>query len=189
VGGLAVALALQDTLSNLFAGLHLLMDKPIRVGDYVRLETGQEGHVVDIGWRTTRIRMPTNNLVVVPNNKLTQSILTNYSLPAPQMALSIPIGVSYETNPDQVERVLTEEALKAAGHLPGLLAEPAPIVRLIPGFGDSSLNFTLTVQVKDFEDQAPVQHELRKRILKRFHEEKIEIPFPQRMVHLRPSPL
>jgi small-conductance mechanosensitive channel len=188
VGGLAVALALQDTLSNLFAGLHLLMDKPIRVGDYIRLENGQEGYVVDIGWRTTRIRMPLNNLVVIPNNKLTQSILTNYSLPDPRTVVAIPIGVSYNADPDHVERVLLEEATKAAGHVAGLLAEPAPVVRLIPGFGESALNFTLTLQVRTFEDQAPVQHELRKRILKRFREEKIEIPLPAQTVHLRSPP-
>ncbi|MEW6676270.1 MAG: mechanosensitive ion channel domain-containing protein [Nitrospirota bacterium] len=81
VGGLAVALALQDTLANLFAGLHILMEKSIRVGDFVKLETGQEGYVEDITWRTTRIRMLPNNMVVIPNSKLSQSIVTNYYLP------------------------------------------------------------------------------------------------------------
>lgn len=144
VGGLAVALALQETLSNCFAGLHLLIEKPIRVGDFVKLETGQEGYVVDIGWRTTRIRTPTNNMVIMPNTKLTQSILTNYSLPQRQMALPIPIGVSYRADPEHVGRVLLDEAKKAVGHVPGLLDEPEPQVRFIPGFGDFSLNFTLT---------------------------------------------
>jgi small-conductance mechanosensitive channel len=185
VGGLAVALALQDTLSNFFAGIHLLIEKPVRVGDFVRLETGQEGYVADIGWRTTRIRMLPNNMVIIPNNKLTQSILTNYSLPEPRMAVSIPFGVSYDANPELVERVVLEEAKKAVGQVPGLLADPAPAIRLIPGFGESSLNFTLGVHVREFEDQFPVQHELRKRLLKRFQEEKIQIPFPQQTVHLK----
>jgi len=185
VGGLAVALALQDTLSNFFAGLHLLMDKPLRVGDFVKLESGQEGYVEDIGWRTTRIRMLPNNMVIIPNNKITQSILTNYYLPDPRMAVLIPISVSYDVDPDQVERVLMEETTQAIGHLPGLLREPAPFVRFIPGFGNSSLDFTLICQVGEFTDQYLVQHDLRKRILRRFKAEGIEIPYPQRTVHLR----
>jgi small-conductance mechanosensitive channel len=185
VGGLAVALALQDTLSNFFAGIHLLIEKPVRVGDFVKLETGQEGYIVDIGWRTTRIRMLPNNLVIIPNNKLTQSILTNYFLPDPRMAVSVTVSVSYGTDPDRVERVLLEEAQMAVGQVPGLLAEPAPAVRLIPGFGASSLDFTLGVQVREFEDQGLVQHELRKRILKRFKDEQIEMPYPQQVVQLK----
>jgi small-conductance mechanosensitive channel len=188
VGGLAVALALQDTLSNFFAGIHLLIEKPVRVGDFVKLDSGQEGYVVDIGWRTTRIRMLPNNMVIIPNNKLTQSILTNYYLPEQRMAVLIPIGTSYDSDPEHVERVVLEEAQKAMGQVSGLLAEPAPFVRFIPGFGDSSLDFTLICQVREFTDQYLVQHELRKRIFKRFKEEGIEIPFPQRVVHLKQHP-
>jgi len=188
VGGLAVALALQDTLSNFFAGIHLLIEEPVRVGDFVRLETGQEGYIVDIGWRTTRIRMLPNNMVIIPNNKLTQSVLINYSMPEPRMAVSIRISVAYGTDPGRVELALLDEVQQAIGHVPGLLADPAPAVRLIPGFGESSLDFTLGVHVREFEDQFPVQHELRKRILKRFESEKIEVPFPQRTVHLHTEP-
>ena len=188
VGGLAVALALQDTLSNFFAGIHLLIEEPVRVGDFVRLETGQEGYIVDIGWRTTRIRMLPNNMVIIPNNKLTQSVLINYSMPEPRMAVSIRISVAYGTDPGRVELALLDEVQQAIGHVPGLLADPAPAVRLIPGFGESSLDFTLGVHVREFEDQFPVQHELRKRILQRFGSEKIEVPFPQRTVHLHTEP-
>jgi len=186
VGGLAVALALQDSFSNFFAGIHLLIDKPVRVGDFVRLETGQEGYVTDIGWRTTRIRMLSNNMVIIPNNKLTQAILTNYSLPEPRMGISIPVNVSYHADPAHVTRVLVEEATKAVGHVPGLLAEPAPAVRLIPGFGDNALAFTLNVHVRDFADQYIVQDELRRRILKRLEAEKIGIPIPQLTTQLQP---
>ncbi|HSL92336.1 MAG TPA: mechanosensitive ion channel family protein [Candidatus Limnocylindrales bacterium] len=185
VGGLAVALALQDTLANLFAGIYILAEKSIRVGDFVRLESGQEGTIEDITWRTTRIRMLPNNMVVIPNHKLTQSVLTNYSLPDKRMSLLIPVAVSYSSDPDKVERVLAEEAKKAVGEISGLLGDPAPFVRFIPGFGDSSLDFTLICQVGEFVDQYLVQHELRKRILRRFREEGIEIPFPQRTVHLK----
>lgn len=185
VGGLAVALALQDTLANLFAGIHILMERSIRVGDFVKLETGQEGYIDDITWRTTRVRMLPNNIVVVPNNKLAQSVVTNYYLPEKQMSLLISIGVSYSSDPEQVERILVEEAKKGALDIPGLLAEPEPFVRFIPGFGASSLDFTLICQVKEFVDQYLAQHELRKRIFKRFKEEGIEIPFPHRTVYLR----
>jgi small-conductance mechanosensitive channel len=185
VGGLAVALALQDTLANLFAGIHILMEKSIRVGDFIRLETGQEGYVEDITWRTTRVRMLPNNIVVIPNSKLSQSVVTNYYLPEKRMSLLISISVSYSSDPEKVEKVLVEEAKKAAGEIPGLLGDPEPFVRFIPGYGDSSLDFTLICQVQEFVDQYLAQHELRKRIFKRFKEEGIEIPFPHRTVYLR----
>lgn len=185
VGGLAVALALQDTLSNLFAGMHLLADRPIRVGDYVKI-ADVEGFVVDVGWRSTRVRMLQNSIVVVPNKKVAESIITNYDLPEPRMSLVLPISASYGSDPDHVERVLVDEATRAAGQVPGLLREPAPFVRLIPGFGTYSLDFSLICQVATFVDQYLVQHELRKRILRRFRAEGIEIPLPTQ-VHLESS--
>jgi small-conductance mechanosensitive channel len=124
-------------------------------------------------------------LIIIPNAKLAQAIVTNYDLPEKRMSLLIPIGVSYDSDPEQVERILIEEARKGADDIPGLLAEPAPFVRFIPGFGDSSLNFTLICQVREFVDQYLAQHELRKRIFRRFREAGIEIPFPIRTVYLR----
>lgn len=188
VGGLAVALALQDTLSNFFAGFYIMMAGQIRVGDYVKLDSGEEGYIVDISWRSLTIRTLPNNIVVVPNAKVAQANVTNYSLPEKRMSLLIKIGVSYDTDPDQLERILIEEAVAACPEVPGLLAEPAPFVRFIPGFGDSSLDFTLIVQVSEFVDQYLAQHELRKRILRRFRKEGIEIPFPIRTLHVRSWP-
>jgi small-conductance mechanosensitive channel len=185
VGGLAVALALQDTLSNLFAGLYVSVAGQVRTGDYIKLSTGEEGYVTDISWRSTTIRALANNLIVVPNAKLAQAIVTNYNLPEKRMSLLIPIGVSYDCDPDVVEKILIQEAVRAAGQIPGLLAEPAPFVRFIPGFGDYSLNFTLICQVSEFVDQYLVQHELRKRIFRRFRQEGIEIPFPVRTLHIK----
>lgn len=185
VGGLAVALALQDTLANLFAGIHILVEKSLRVGDFIKLESGQEGYVDDITWRTTRVRMLPGNMVIIPNSKLSQSIVTNYYLPDKTMSMQVRVGVSYSADPDHVERVLKEEADKAVGEVSGLLSEPQPVVRLIPGFGDSSLDFTLTCAVREFADQYPVQHELRKRILTKFRKEGIEIPYPHRTIHIR----
>jgi small-conductance mechanosensitive channel len=185
VGGLAMALALQDTLSNLFAGIHIMAEQAIRVGDFIRLETGQEGYVEDISWRTTRIRMLPNNMVIVPNNKLSQSVITNYYLPEQKMILQVPVNVSYASDPDHVERVLLEEAKKALAEVPGMLADPAPQVRLLPGFGESSLAFGLLCHIREIADQNPVMDELNKRILRRFRQEGIEFPYPTRTVYLR----
>jgi small-conductance mechanosensitive channel len=185
VGGLAMALALQDTLSNLFAGIHILAEHTIRVGDFIRLETGQEGYVEDISWRTTRIRVPANNMVIVPNSKLSQSVVTNYFLPERRTTIQIPVSVSYDADPDLVERVLLEEATRPATEVPGMLNDPAPSVLFTPGFGASSLDFTLVCSVTDVNAQQPVQHALRKRIFKRFKREGIAIPYPTRTVFLK----
>jgi small-conductance mechanosensitive channel len=184
VGGLAVALALQDTLANLFAGFYVSVAGQVRVGDYIRLDSGEEGYVTDISWRCTTIRMLANNLIIVPNAKLAQAIVTNYHLPEKRMSLLIPVSVSYDSDLDEVERVLVEEARAGTNEIPGLLAEPEPFVRFIPGFGESSLNLTLICQVAEFVDQYRAQHELRKRILRRFRQSGIQIPFPIRTVHL-----
>lgn len=185
VGGLAVALALQDTLSNLFAGVHILVERPLKVGDYVKLDSGEEGYVTDIGWRTTKIRKLQNNLVIIPNSKLSQSVITNFNMPEKRMSVLIPVGVSYDSDPQNVEDILLDVASSAAGEIKGLLKEPVPFVRFSPGFGDSSLDFTLICQVSEFVDQYLVQHELRKRIFNRFKDESIEIPFPIRTVYMK----
>ncbi|MFN7992951.1 MAG: mechanosensitive ion channel family protein [Bryobacteraceae bacterium] len=185
VGGLAIALALQDTLSNLFAGFYIAVARQVRLGDYIKLNTGEEGYVTDIGWRSTTIRALANNMIIVPNSKLGQAIVTNFYLPERRLGTSIQVGVSYDADPDVVERVLLEVARNAVPEVAGLLAEPAPSVRFDPGFGDSALGFTLNVNVGEFADQFRVRHELRKRVLKRLRQENIDMPFPTRTVYLR----
>ena len=185
IGGLAVALAFKDTLANFFAGLYILADEPVREGDYIKLEGGPEGYVVEVGWRSTRIRTLPNNIVVIPNSKVSESIITNYFLPERRMSLLLNVSVSYQSDSRKVEEILLQEAKQAASEVEGLLAEPAPMVRFIPGFGESALNFTLICQGREFVDQYFVQHELRHRILARFKKEGIQIPFPQRTVYLR----
>lgn len=183
IGGLAVALALQDTLSNLFAGFYVTIGHQIRVGDYIRLESGQEGFVIDISWRTTTMRTVSSNITIVPNAKLAQSIVTNFHLPDAITQVNIAVGVSYRSDPEQVERVLLEEVKQAAAEVPNLLLNPEPIVRLA-NFGESALNFTLLCYVQDVSQAGLVRHELQKRLLKRFRQEGIEIPFPVRTVYL-----
>ncbi|HEV2495364.1 MAG TPA: mechanosensitive ion channel family protein [Terriglobia bacterium] len=185
VGSVAVALALQETLSNLFAGLYLLADRPISPGDYIKMDSGQEGYVVRVGWRSTTIRTLQNNMVVVPNSTMAKAVIINYSTPEPRMSLVVNVGVAYGTDPNRVEKVLLEIANAAAKDgVEGLLASPQPLVRLIPGFGASTLDFSLIVQVRQFVDQYFVQHELRKRILERFGKDGIEMPFPTRTILL-----
>jgi small-conductance mechanosensitive channel len=187
VGGLALALALQDTLSNLFAGMHLLADRPIRVGDYVRLSVESvEGYVVDVGWRSTRVRTLQNNVVIVPNSKVAQSVITNYELPESRMAVAMRVGVDYTADPDRIEGLLTDEARSAVGTVPGLLGDPPPTAKLIPGFGEYTLDFTLVCHVARFVDQFEVQHQLRKRVLRRLRAEGLAIPYPVRTVRVQP---
>jgi len=185
VGGLAVALALQDTLSNLFAGFYVSLAGHIRPGDYIKLDSGEEGYVADITWRSTTVKTPANNLVVVPNAKLAQAIITNYHLPEKNMITRLPISVSYDSDPARIEQILLEEAQAVSRERPDLITAREPVVRLLPGFGDSSLDFTLYYEVPDFEQQFPAQDELRRRLFRRFRDAGIEIPFPIRTVYLR----
>ncbi len=184
IGSLAVALALQDTLTNLFAGFNVSMARQVRVGDYIKLDSGQEGYVTDINWRTTSIRDFSNNLIIIPNSKLAQSIITNYYMPSKPVMIRIPVSVSYSSDPEHVERVLQEIANQAIAELPQLDPTFSPVVRFT-NMGEFSLDFLLVVRAKTFDDQFSAQHELRKRIFKRLREEKIEIPFPARTVYLK----
>ena len=185
VGGLAVALALQDTLSNLFAGFYVAVARQIRLGDYIKLNTGEEGYVSDITWRSTTIRGLGNNMIIVPNAKLAQAIVTNYYLPDKRMSASLQVGVEYGCDSENVERILLDVAIQGAKEISGMLADPAPGVTLDPGFGESGLYFTVGFQVAEFATQFGVRHELRKRILRRFREEGIRMPFPARTVYLQ----
>jgi small-conductance mechanosensitive channel len=184
VGGLAVALALQDTLSNLFGGFYVAVAGQVRLGDYIKLNTGEEGYVTDIGWRSTTIKGLNNNLIIVPNAKLAQAIVTNYYLPEKSMAVSVQVAAGRDSDPDKIEKLLLEVAASGAGEIPGMLAEPAPSVAFDPGFGEFGLAFTVNYQVAEFASQFGVRNELRKRIFRRFREEGVEIPFPARAVYL-----
>jgi small-conductance mechanosensitive channel len=184
VGGIAVALALQDTLSNLFAGFYVTIAGQVRVGDYIRLDTGNEGYVTDISWRSTTLHALPNNMVVIPNAKLAQVIVTNFDLPNKRTALSVLVRVTYECDIDRVEEILREIATQGAKEIPGMLSDPAPGVSLIPGFSEWSVDFSVGCQVAEFVKQYPVQHELRKRIFRRFREEGIRFASPIETVRL-----
>lgn len=188
VGGLAVALALQDTLSNLFGGFYVAVARQIRLGDYVKLNTGEEGYVSDIGWRCTTIRSLNNNLIIVPNSKLAQAIVTNYYLPEKRMSASLQVNVSYRSDPDRVEQILLDIASQGSKQIHGMVEDPPPSVAFDPGMGEFFLGFTVGFQVTEFANQFSVRNELRKRIFRRFQQEGIEIPFPTRSLYLEGGP-
>jgi len=189
VGGLAVALALQDTLANFFAGIQLLANKQINPGDYIRLDTGQDGYVYDIGWRNTTMRMVNNNIVIVPNTKLSQAIVTNYSLETPDIALKVTVGVGYDSDLAHVERVTLEVAKALVDRFEMAVKEFEPVVRF-QSFSDSSIQLNVVLRCRDYGDQFLLQHELIKDLHRRYASEGIEIPYPMRTVIMRnPAPV
>lgn len=184
IGGLVVALALQDTLSNFFSGIYLFFDKPIRVGDYIMLESGKEGYVTQIGWRNTRVRMLPNNILIVPNTKLVSSQIINFYLPETEMAVLVEVGVSYQSDLEKVERVTIEVGKKVLQGVPGGAKDFEPFIRYHT-FSDSSINFTVILRVKEYVDQYLIKHEFIKQLHQRYQREDIEIPFPIRTLYMR----
>lgn len=181
IGSLAVAIALQDTLGNVFAGLYIRADRFIEIGQYVRLENGDEGYVHHIGWRSTRIRMLPNNMVVVPNNKIVQSIITNYYMPDPELAVLVQVGVHYGSDLQKVETVTSEVAKEVLQSVPGGVPTFEPFIRYHT-FADSSINFTVILRAREFTDNFLIKHEFIKRLQARYKEEGITIPFPIRTI-------
>ncbi|MFN3599327.1 MAG: mechanosensitive ion channel family protein [Aquificaceae bacterium] len=186
VGGLAVALALRDTLENLFAGFHILASRQIKVGDYIKLSSGEEGFVEDITWRNTLLRHPSNNIIIVPNSKLSTSILTNFHMPQHELSVIIPVGVSYDSDLEKVERITLEVAREVQKEVESAVQDFEPLVRFFQ-FGDFSINFNVVLRAKDFPSQYLLRSEFIKRLKKRYEEEGIKIPFPVREVYLASS--
>jgi small-conductance mechanosensitive channel len=184
VGGLAVALALQDTLSNLFSGLQIIASKQVRPGDYVKLESGEEGYVTDITWRNTAIRALPNNMVIVPNSKLASTLVTNYYQPEKEMSLLAQVGVSYQSDLKKVEQVTIEVAKEVMREVKGGVPEFEPFIRYHT-FADFSINFSVILRAGEFTDQFLVKHEFIKQLHERYQQEGIEIPFPIRTLQFR----
>jgi small-conductance mechanosensitive channel len=184
VGGLAVALALQEPLANFFAGLFITLAGQIRVGDYVKLDSGHEGYVVDFSWRSTRLRMLANNLIVVPNAKLAQAIVVNHHLPSADLAVLVEVGVDYASDLGHVERVTVNVGREIMRQVAGGVPDFEPFIRYHT-FSDSSINFTVILRAKEFVDQYLIKHEFVKRLHTRFNDEGIVIPFPIRTIVYR----
>lgn len=184
IGSLAVAIALQDTLGNLFAGLHIKADRPIEVGQFIRLESGDEGYVERIGWRSTRVKMLPNKTAVVPNSKLVQSTIINYDLPNPEVAVLVQVGVHYDSDLKHVERVTTEVGKEVMVKVRGSVDSFEPFIRYHT-FNQSSIDFTVILRARTFVDNYLIKHEFMKRLHERYREEGIIIPFPIRTVYLK----
>ncbi len=184
VGGLAVALALQDTLANLFAGVHILASKTVQPGDYIQLSSGEEGYVVDINWRQTTVRQLSNNLVVIPNGQLAKANMTNYTRPEQRLTVPVQVGVSYDADLEQVERVTAEVVVEVMRKVPGALPDHEPAIRFHT-FGDSRIGFTVILGIGEFSDQYRIKHEFIKRLHRRYQEENIRIPSPVRTVAIQ----
>ena len=181
VGGMAVALALQETLANIFSGLHLILSKQLRLDDYIKLSTGEEGRVTDITWRfTTIVPAGGGNMIVIPNQKIASSNITNYSMPRKDIVISIPVGVAYDSDLDKVERVTLDVAKEVMAQIDkDVKMEPA--VRFHT-FGESSIDFNVVLHSSYFEHQFLLKHEFIKALTRRYREEGIEIPYPTRTV-------
>ncbi|CAL9277412.1 Mechanosensitive ion channel family protein (Fragment) OS=Streptomyces rochei OX=1928 GN=G3I25_04110 PE=3 SV=1 [Streptomyces rochei] len=184
VGGLAVALALQDTLANLFAGIHILASKTVQPGDYIQLDSGEEGYVEDINWRQTTVRELSNNLIVIPNGQLAKSNMTNFMRPEQKLTIMVQAGVAYDSDLDHVERVTTEVVAEVMTEITGAVPDHEPAVRFHT-FGDSRIGFTIILGVGEFSDQYRIKHEFIKRLHKRYRAEGIRIPAPARTVALQ----
>jgi len=177
VGSLAIALALQPTLENFFAGVQLIVDKPIQVGQFVRLESGEEGYVHKIGWRSTWVRMLANNMVVMPNKSLVNSRITNYYYPEKELSVLVQVGVHYDSDLELVERITVEVARAALQDVVGAVKDFDPFIRYHT-FDQFSINFSVILRVQEFVDSYLLKHEFIKRLHKRFAQEGIVIPFP-----------
>lgn len=178
VGGLAVGLALQDTLGNLFAGVHILIEEPFKVGDFIRLSSGEEGTVTDIGWRTTRLLMGSNNTVVIPNNKITTTALVNFALPQKWLMTEIDIATAHTADPLLVEKL----ALEVARSTEGVLPSPDPVFLFDPGPLPTHLQFKLLVPIEDRLQQGIVRSRIRLALTRKFNEHDVPMPLGERLI-------
>lgn len=182
VGGIAVALAMQDTLSNLFAGIFVIASKKIRIGDYIRLQSGEEGFVEDISWRTITISETSNTMVVVPNSKLSTAIFKNFDLPGKEIIFPVQLMVSYNNDMHLVEKVALDSARTVIERLPNCVKTHIPLMRFHT-FTEPGLQFSVSFRINEVLDQGPVRHEFIKEVTKAFRENGIEIS--ERAITLR----
>lgn len=183
IGGLAVALALQPMLANVFAGGYVMSDGSIRVGDFIELRDGPQGWVEDIGWRATRLLDFDNNRVIVPNSALAEAIVTNYSTETEYVDVRVVCGVSYESDLDVVERASLEVLQSVVDDIDTAVKERQPFF-MFTAFGDSNIDMLLKIQAINRVEVATLEHEVRKRLHRRFAAEGITINYPARRLML-----
>ena len=178
--GLAVALALQPTLSNFFAGTYVMSDGTMNVGDYIELSGGPAGYVTEVGWRSTKIRTIYNNLVIIPNSVLADSIFTNYQTPSTAVSVLVNCGVSYDSDLQHVQDVALAACRKVVAESVHA-SDFDPIVNF-KTFGDSNIDFYIFARARDRVASFRLTSELIKAIHARFKEEGIEINYPVRKI-------
>ena len=180
--GVGVGLGLQNVVSNFVAGLILLIEQPIRMGD--RIETGHTlGDVVRIAARSTWVRTNDNVIIIVPNNEFINNPVTNWTANDPNVRITLSVGVGYSSSPEVVRDILLQAALAN----PDVLADPKPDV-IFTDYGDNSLNFSLRVWTAAHAHTPTVlKSDLYFALFRLFSEHSIELPFPQRDLHLRSS--
>lgn len=183
VGSLALGLALQDTLKNMVAGIQLVLDRPIRVGDFVEIDKSARGTVAEIGLRSTKIRGIDNNTIIIPNATIANAIVTNVDHTDRSLVQTFDIAVAYGSDTRRVQAILEEVAAQAASEVPGILAEPQPVQ--VRELGEFAVNFTVRVRLKQWAGRMPLLTEMYHRFYARLGAEGIEIPFPTRTLHLR----
>ena len=181
VGGLAVSLALKDTLSDFFAGLHILLSQKVKPGDFVELDTGYMGYIQNITWRHTTLMERTNNIVTVPNAKISAAIVKNYDKGDPSFSIRVPVGVSYDSDLDHVIKVTEDVAQSVIKDVDGAKKDSTPVVRCFQ-FGPSSVDLKVYFSGEKYGDQHPIIDEFVQRLHKRYRLEKIELPFPIRTI-------
>jgi small-conductance mechanosensitive channel len=183
VGGLAVALALQPTLSNLFSGIHIITSGKMNIGDFIQLENGKSGFIRDITWRNTTIETGQNNMIIIPNSKLADSIVENFFLINREIIFSVPVGVAYDNDLQQVEKISTEVAKEILINQPGGVREFQPVVQFV-NFGEGKMELKIILKVKEYADQFTVRSEFIKALHQRYQAENIRIPCPVQQVIL-----
>jgi small-conductance mechanosensitive channel len=176
IGGLAVALALQDTLGNIFAGIYIILSKKFLPGDYVRLETGEEGVINDITWSSTSIQTADNNMVIAPNSLLTSNRITNYERPSSDLSFGVPVGVHYDSDLNHVEQVTLDVARETLREVDGAAEDFEPYLRF-NAFADRRIDCTVFLGAKAYRYQFAIRHEFIKRLHRRYRAEGIVIPF------------
>ena len=187
VMGLALSFAAKDTLSNLIAGVLLIMDRPFKVGDRIELwnaprETGTWGDVIEIGLRATKIRNPDNLVVVVPNNEIMRRDIINYTMSGDDIRLRIPFSCAYESDIERAKALLKE----VAHEVKGVKLDPAPIV-IVRGFGPSEVNLQLRVWIVEARSRRRIADEITEKAMVAFAGAGVEIPYPKRELYIRGS--
>lgn len=173
-GGLASALALQDTLANLFSGITTLVSKQVHMGDYIRLASGEAGRVVDMNWRNTTIRTATGNMVIVPNKSIATATLTNYEQPLAECTISIPLTITYDNDLQRVEDVTLGVARHILDHSEYGVTGFEPLVRY-DQMGEYGISFKVVLRIRNIVDEAVLKHQFIKSIYTTYKQENIQL--------------